>query len=60
MLLLETSLEILLTSTKAMGVSMPSINMIRADNCLDNAVTERFFRPLKSERISYRDYMNRE
>lgn len=35
-------------------------SMSRAGNCLDNAVTERFFRSLKSERINYRDYATRE
>ncbi len=30
--------------------------MSRAGNCLDNAVTERFFRSLKSERVNYRRY----
>lgn len=28
-------------------------------NCLDNAVTERFFRSLKAERVNYRRYQNR-
>ena len=31
-------------------------SMSRAGNCLDNAVTERFFRSLKSERVHYRRY----
>lgn len=30
-----------------------------AGNCLDNAVTERFGRSLKSERVSYRRYDTR-
>lgn len=30
--------------------------MSRRGNCLDNAVTERFFRSLKSERVNYRRY----
>lgn len=34
--------------------------MSRPGNCLDNAVTERFLRSLKSERINYRDYVSRE
>jgi putative transposase len=34
-------------------------SMSRAGNCLDNAVVERFFRSLKSERVSYRRYMTR-
>ncbi|MPW31977.1 IS3 family transposase [Agarivorans sp. B2Z047] len=34
-------------------------SMSRAGNCLDNAVTERFFRSLKSERINYRRYQTR-
>ncbi|HIF9061304.1 TPA: IS3 family transposase [Photobacterium damselae] len=33
--------------------------MGRAGNCLDNAVTERFFRSLKSERVYYRRYETR-
>ncbi|WP_392560696.1 IS3 family transposase [Orbus mooreae] len=37
-----------------------TFSMSRAGNCLDNAVTERFFRSLKSERINYRDYITRE
>ena len=28
-------------------------------NCLDNAITERFFRSLKSERVNYRQYKTR-
>ena len=31
----------------------------RRGNCLDNAVTERFFRSLKSERVNYRQYKTR-
>ena len=34
-------------------------SMSRAGNCLDNAVTERFFRSLKPERINYRRYQTR-
>ena len=34
-------------------------SMSRAGNCLDNAVTERFFRSLKSERVNYRRYGTR-
>nr|WP_232733529.1 IS3 family transposase [Vibrio sp. HA2012] len=34
-------------------------SMSRAGNCLDNAVTERFFRSLKSERVNYRRYETR-
>ncbi|MWN90007.1 DDE-type integrase/transposase/recombinase [Gilliamella sp. Pra-s65] len=37
-----------------------TFSMSRAGNCLDNAVTERFFRSLKSERSNYRDYVTRE
>ncbi|WP_370633730.1 integrase core domain-containing protein [Frischella sp. Ac48] len=37
-----------------------TFSMSRAGNCLDNAVTERFLRSLKSERINYRDYVSRE
>ena len=37
-----------------------TFSMSRAGNCLDNAVTERFFRALKSERLNYRDYVSRE
>ncbi|WP_277850391.1 IS3 family transposase [Moellerella wisconsensis] len=33
--------------------------MSRAGNFLDNGVTERFFRSLKSERVSYRRYGTR-
>ncbi|WP_305813102.1 IS3 family transposase [Photobacterium leiognathi] len=33
--------------------------MSRAGNRLDNAVTERFFRSLKSERVNYRRYETR-
>ncbi|TOA43607.1 hypothetical protein CGK27_22770 [Vibrio parahaemolyticus] len=35
-------------------------SMSRAGNCLDNAVTERFFRSLKSERVNYRRYETRQ
>ena len=34
-------------------------SMSRRGNCLDNAVTERFFRSLKSERVNYRRYQSR-
>ena len=34
-------------------------SMSRRGNCLDNAVTERFFRSLKSERVNYRQYKTR-
>ncbi len=34
-------------------------SMSRRGNCLDNAVTERFFRSLKLERVSYRQYKTR-
>jgi putative transposase len=34
-------------------------SMSRRGNCLDNAVTERFFRSLKSERVNYRHYKTR-
>ena len=34
--------------------------MSRRGNCLDNAVTERFFRSLKSERVNYRQYKTRQ
>ena len=34
-------------------------SMSREGNCLDNAVTERFFRSLKSERVNYRRYQTR-
>lgn len=34
-------------------------SMSRKGNCLDNAVTERFFRSLKAERVSYRRYETR-
>ena len=34
-------------------------SMSRRGNCLDNAVTERFFRSLKSERVNYRQYQTR-
>lgn len=34
-------------------------SMSRRGNCLDNAVTERFFRSLKSERINYKQYKTR-
>ena len=34
-------------------------SMSRRGNCLDNAVTERFFRSLKSERVNYRRYQKR-
>jgi len=33
--------------------------MSRRGNCLDNVVTERFFRSLKSERVNYRRYQTR-
>ncbi len=35
-------------------------SMSRRGNCHDNAVTERFFRSLKSERVNYRHYQTRE
>ena len=31
-------------------------SMSRRGNCLDNGVTERFFRSLKSERVNYKQY----
>ncbi|HHB1475421.1 TPA: IS3 family transposase, partial [Yersinia enterocolitica] len=34
-------------------------SMSRKGNCLDNAVTERFFRSLKAERVNYRRYETR-
>jgi len=34
-------------------------SMNQAGNCLDNVVTECFFRSLKSERINYRRYQTR-
>nr|WP_189377203.1 IS3 family transposase [Thalassotalea profundi] len=34
-------------------------SMSRRGNCLDNTVTERFFRSLKSERVNYRRYQTR-
>ena len=34
-------------------------SMSRRGNCLDNAVNERFFRSLKSERVNYRQYKTR-
>lgn len=34
-------------------------SMSRKGNCLDNAVIERFFRSLKSERVKYRHYLTR-
>lgn len=43
-------------SLKAFGIES---SMSRAGNCLDNAVTERFFRSLKSERVNYRRYQTR-
>ncbi|KAB8308048.1 hypothetical protein EH227_15640 [Rouxiella chamberiensis] len=33
--------------------------MSRKANCLDNAVTERFFRSQKAERVNYRRYETR-
>ncbi|MDP2556293.1 IS3 family transposase [Photobacterium damselae subsp. piscicida] len=44
------------SSLKEFGVES---SMSRAGNCLDNAVTERFFRSLKSERVNYRRYETR-
>ena len=35
-------------------------SMSRRGNCHDNAVTERFFRSLKSERVNYRQYKTRD
>ena len=32
----------------------------RRGNCLDNSVTERFFRSLKSEKVNYRQYKTRD
>ena len=37
-----------------------SASMSRRGNCHDNAVTERFFRSLKSERVNYRQYKTRD
>ena len=34
-------------------------SMSRKGNCLDNAVTQRLFRSLKSERVNYRRYQTR-
>ncbi|MEZ2604889.1 IS3 family transposase [Kluyvera intermedia] len=34
-------------------------SMNRKGNCLDNAVTEKFFRSLKAERVNYRRYETR-
>lgn len=34
-------------------------SMSRKGNCLDNAVTERFFRSLKAERVNYCRYQTR-
>ena len=34
-------------------------SMSRRGNCLDNAVTEHFFRSLKSERVNYKQYKTR-
>ena len=34
--------------------------MSRRGNCHDNAVPERFFRSLKSERVNYRQYKTRD
>jgi len=34
-------------------------SMSRRGNCLDNAVTERFFSSLKSERVNYKQYKTR-
>ncbi len=33
--------------------------MSRRENCLDNTVTQRFFRSLKRERVNYRRYQSR-
>jgi putative transposase len=44
------------TSFKEHGIES---SISRAGNCLDNVVVERFFRSLKSERVSYRRYMTR-
>lgn len=45
------------TCLRELGIQ-PS--MSRAGNCLDNAVTERVFRSLKSERVNYRRYKTRQ
>ena len=37
-----------------------SASMSRRGNCHDNAVTERFFRSFKSERVNYRQYKTRD
>ncbi|MCG9599312.1 IS3 family transposase [Vibrio sp. Isolate25] len=44
-------------SLKEFGIE---VSMSRVGNCLDNAVTERFFRSLKSERVNYRGYETRQ
>lgn len=44
-------------SLKEFGIES---SMSRAGNCLDNAVTERFFRSLKSERVNHRRYLTRQ
>ena len=50
-------------SSDAFGQALAKHNitasMSRRGNCLDNAVTERFFRSLKSERVNYKQYKTR-
>lgn len=47
------------TFRQALAKHNITASMSRRGNCLDNAVTERFFRSLKSERVNYRQYKTR-
>ena len=44
---------------QALATHSIAASMSRRGNCLDNAVTERFFRSLKSERVNYKQYKTR-
>jgi len=46
--------------TRWTGFDDKIISLYSRGNCLDNAVTERFFRSLKSERVNYRQYKTRQ
>ena len=44
------------TFRNALGKHSITVSMSRRGNCHDNAVTERFFRSLQSERVNYLKY----
>jgi putative transposase len=48
------------TFRRALNKHSITASMSRRGNCHDNAVTERFFRSLKSEKVNYRQYKTRD